>query len=67
MAWYLLHAQAPTISRKPGVPQMTARFFVLLPLPRIRGYTNMTSPRTLGTGGGQKSLQSFAAPQVFLG
>ena len=27
----------------------------------------MTLPRTLGSEGGRKSLQSFAAPQVVLG
>ena len=34
---------------------------------RVQSYTNVTSLRTLRTGGERKSIQSFAAPQVFLG
>ena len=66
-AWYLLHAHAPTTPRKPGVPRTTVRFFALLLRPRVRGYTDMTSLRTLGARGERKSVQSFAVPQVFLG
>ena len=66
-AWYLLHVHAPTTPRKPRVPQTTVRFFALLLLPRVWGYTDMTSLRTLGAGGRRKNVQSFAAPQIFLG
>ena len=66
-AWYLLHAHVPTSPRKPGVLWTTVRFFALLQRPRVRGYTDMTSLRTLGARGERKSVQLFAAPQVFLG